>query len=238
MGKMLFLSSIRRWSHLVPLIPPPTTTVIFPAVSHRTLQRDVRRLFGRAQMHSVSIPHCCGASVFRVHWTLPASLNPCMFLRPFACMHNRPCAAYQAGAFFFNAILRVTFQKPWRAALLSVCGRLCDSVWVEKAQGHISGPTPIRELRVLQTILWWGESEGSSDEKEATRRKKRQQSRDNAGTSSPGLHMHKQSEVAHWQRIPLIAKCIITLSLGAAFGDLHIIGTLTPPGWNKWTTKT
>lgn len=62
----------------------------------------------------------------------------------------------------------MTFQKPWRAALLSVCGRLCDSVWVEKAQGHISGPIPIRELHVSQTTLWWGESEGSADEKEVT----------------------------------------------------------------------
>lgn len=108
----------------------------------------------------------------------------------------------------------MTFRKPWRAALLSVCGCLCDSVWVEKAQGHISGPIPIRELCVAQTILWWGESEGSTDEKEVTWPKKRQQSTDNSRTALCGLHMHKQGEVASWQRIPLIAECIIMLSLG------------------------
>lgn len=85
---------------------------------------------------------------------------------PFACMHISVCALHSVCCFFFplhvlKAILRVTFQKPWRAALLSVCARLCDSVWVEKAQGHISGPLPITELHSLQMILWWGKSGGT-----------------------------------------------------------------------------
>lgn len=49
-----------------------------------------------------------------------------MFLCPFARMHISVLDL----VFFYalKAILRLTFQKPWRAALLSVCARLCDSV--------------------------------------------------------------------------------------------------------------
>lgn len=78
---------------------------------------------------------------------------------PFACMHISVCALHRIWSFFFyvlKAIHRVTFQKPWRAALLSVCVRLCDSAWVEKAQGHISGPLPIMELHSLQMISLMG----------------------------------------------------------------------------------
>lgn len=91
---------------------------------------------------------------FRVHELLHVPVCP------FACMRISVCPLHWIFFYVLKAILRVTFQKPWRAALLSVCVRLCDSVWVEKALGHISGPLSVTELHSLQMILWWGESGG------------------------------------------------------------------------------
>lgn len=106
----------------------------------------------------------CVWTAYRVLWVcaLCPWINACSYVSICLHAHFSVCSPLHPSRFFYvlKAILRVTFQKPCRAALLSLCARLCDSVWVEKAQGHISGPLPITELHSLQMILWWGESGG------------------------------------------------------------------------------
>ena len=122
---------------------------------------------------------------------------------PFACMHISVCALHWIQVFFIyffyvlKAILRVTFQKPWRAALLSVCARLCDSVWVEKAQGHISGPLPITELHSLQMILWWGKSWGIVVERDRPGEGKESAEHTRTQTSMYTIHMDTIYYVIH-----------------------------------------
>lgn len=138
-------------------------------------------------------------------------MNYCMFLCPFACMPVSLCCSLDLDHFYaLKAILRVTFQKPWRAALLSVCARLCDSVWAEKAQGHISGPFPITELHSLQTILWRGEYEGTVDKGSDPVTETATVTEAQCRTSVCGLYIHKHihSEHSHLltsQRFPLKA---------------------------------
>lgn len=183
MGKKLFLSSVNSWCYL------PSIFCCFCNKPHKLqqwimgwFQRDMWCLicsaFSQAQMYATRISHWY-ISVCVFDGVQSALSCACVaelmhvFMCPFACMHILVFALRWIWSYFFyvvKAILRVTFQKPWRAGLLSVCARLCDSVWVEKAQGHISGPLPIMELHSLQMILWWGESGGIVDEKKWPRR--------------------------------------------------------------------
>lgn len=93
-------------------------------------------------------------------WQYSECFGPrlCPWINAFFCVHLPSCTFQCApdetllSLFFFyvlKAILRVTFQKPGSAALLSMCGRLSDSVWVRRAQGYISGPLQIPDFHGL-----------------------------------------------------------------------------------------
>lgn len=168
LGKMLFLSSIKSWYHLLSFLFRNYFPMNHGMVSVGTWDGEFAVLLAehKGTLHaSASGTYLCVFDVLECFGLHPCPwINACSCVRLLACTF-RCVLSIGSGLFFYalKAILRVTFQKPWRAALLSVCARLCDSVWVEKAQGHISGPLPITELHSLQTILWWGESGGIVD---------------------------------------------------------------------------
>ncbi len=181
MGKKLFLSSVNSWCYLLYFFwlfcnKPRKLQQWIMGWFQRDMWCLICSAFSWAQMYATRISHwyisvCVWqrSECFAVR--LCCWINACFYVSICLHAHFSICSPLNLVLFYVvKAILRVTFQKPWRAGLLSMCARLCDSVWVEKAQGHISGPLPIMELHSLQMILWWGESGGIVDERKWPRR--------------------------------------------------------------------
>lgn len=148
MGVMLFLPSMKRWNHLLPLlfhVAPWLRQQWIVGRFHRDMWWLICCAFKPstkryAHMHQAALRICVCFAAFTAacsappaHELMHGSVSICLHAHFSVCS---PLDLVAPPPLFFhalNAILRVTFQKPWRAALLSVCARLCDSVWVEKA---------------------------------------------------------------------------------------------------------